>query len=170
MSRAVIKRRRKKMEAIFSDGFEPEFQVAPMADLLFVLLVFFMSITTTEVLRVDKEIRLPVAPNATDAKEKTSQVVLNVTWQSTARTGTIKIDEVPYQNPGQIAPTLQKRIKANPMTRVLIRADRSVEYGFIAEIMRVCAQNGIGNVTFSVITKEENPGGASVAINTQGGL
>jgi biopolymer transport protein ExbD len=158
------------MEAVFSDGFEPEFQVAPMADLLFVLLVFFMSITTTEVLRVDKDIRLPVAPNATDSGEKVSQIVLNVTWQSAARTGTIKIDEVPYQNPGQIAPTLKNRIKANPLTRVLIRADRSVEYGYISEIMKVCAQNGIGNVTFSVMTKEENPGDASVAINTQGGL
>jgi len=157
------------MEAVFSDGFEPEFQVAPMADLLFVLLVFFMSITTTEVLRVDKEIRLPVAPHATDAKEKASQIVLNVSWQATARTGTIKIDEIPYQNPGQIAPALQNRIKANPMTRVLIRADRNVEYGFIAEIMRVCAQNNIGNVTFSVMTKEDNPGETSVAINTKGG-
>ena len=42
------------------DG-EPEFQVAPMIDVLLVLLIFFMSITSAQVLKVDKNISLPVA-------------------------------------------------------------------------------------------------------------
>ena len=40
---------------------EPEFQVAPMIDVLLVLLIFFMSITSSQVLKVDKNISLPVA-------------------------------------------------------------------------------------------------------------
>ena len=39
---------------------EPEFQIAPMIDVLLVLLIFFMSITSAEVLKVDKNIVLPV--------------------------------------------------------------------------------------------------------------
>ena len=45
------------------DG-EPEFQIAPMIDVLLVLLVFFVMITSAEVLKVDKNIKLPVSPNA----------------------------------------------------------------------------------------------------------
>ncbi|MBA3608646.1 MAG: biopolymer transporter ExbD, partial [Chthoniobacterales bacterium] len=33
---------------------EPEFQVAPMIDVLLVILVFFMTITSTQVLKVDQ--------------------------------------------------------------------------------------------------------------------
>ena len=43
------------------DGDEPEFQIAPMIDVLLVLLIFFMSITTIQVVRVDRNIVLPVA-------------------------------------------------------------------------------------------------------------
>jgi biopolymer transport protein ExbD len=39
------------------DG-EPEFQIAPMIDVLLVLLIFFMSITSAQVLSIDKEIQL----------------------------------------------------------------------------------------------------------------
>ena len=43
------------------DGDEPEFQIAPMIDVLLVLLIFFMSITTLRVERMDKTVNLPVA-------------------------------------------------------------------------------------------------------------
>ena len=40
---------------------DPEFQIAPMIDILLVLLVFFMSISSTEVLQSNRDIQLPVA-------------------------------------------------------------------------------------------------------------
>ena len=43
---------------------EPDFQLAPMIDVLLVMLIFFMTITSAQVLRVDKNIQLPTAPNA----------------------------------------------------------------------------------------------------------
>ncbi|MGH8046170.1 MAG: ExbD/TolR family protein, partial [Chthoniobacterales bacterium] len=46
-----------------ADSGEPEFQVAPMIDVLLVLLVFFMMITSAQVLKVDQTIKLPVAKN-----------------------------------------------------------------------------------------------------------
>jgi len=43
---------------------EPEVQIAPMIDVLLVLLIFFMSITSAQVLKVDKSIELPISANA----------------------------------------------------------------------------------------------------------
>ena len=48
---------------------EPVFQVAPMVDVLLVLLIFFMSITSAQVLKVDKSITLPLA--ATPSRKTT---------------------------------------------------------------------------------------------------
>ena len=59
--------------AVVVESGEPEFQIAPMIDVLLVLLVFFMSITSAEVLKVDKNIRLPVSPNAKTARCRDGQ-------------------------------------------------------------------------------------------------
>ena len=61
------------------DG-EPEFQIAPMIDVLLVMLIFFMSITTTQVLKVDKAVQLPVAPNAIKRDQTRSEAIVNVRW------------------------------------------------------------------------------------------
>ena len=52
-----------------SESGEPEFQVAPMIDVLLTILVFFMTITSAQVLKVDKSIQLPIAK---DAQKKTT--------------------------------------------------------------------------------------------------
>ena len=48
---------------------EPEFQIAPMIDVLLVLLIFFMSITTAQVEAIDKDIKAIVNESAEFAKD-----------------------------------------------------------------------------------------------------
>jgi biopolymer transport protein ExbD len=154
---------KKRTNKAFESEPDPEFQVAPMADLLFVLLVFFMSITTTEVLRTDKSIDLPVAKDALENKVKSNQVVVNIGWNSGTRAGSIKVDDRPYPNASALIPMLKERINANPTTRVLVRADRLVEYALVSEIMEACSKANIANVTFSVMNQEVNkPRGTSL--------
>jgi biopolymer transport protein ExbD len=59
---------------------EPEFQVAPMIDVLLVLLIFFMSITTAQIEALDTSIKLPVAPDAKERKPDKNQRTVNVRW------------------------------------------------------------------------------------------
>ncbi len=142
---------------------EPEFQVAPMADVLFVLLIFFISITSTEVLRKDQGLVLPDANKATegDKKKNNGQVVINLAWFPMTRTSTISVDTKRYDDPGALVGMLQERLAGNPMVRVLIRADKDVEYSYVADVMRACANANIGNVTFAVLTgtSEDAPKG-----------
>ena len=49
---------------------EPEFQLAPMIDVLLTILIFFMTITSAQVRKVDKSIKVPAA---TDAPKKDNQ-------------------------------------------------------------------------------------------------
>ena len=145
------KRRQPEAEA------DPEFQIAPMIDILLVLLVFFMSISSTEVLQSNKDIRLPVAKEAKDAKENPGQIIVNLAYSPINNGVAISVNDKDYPAPGDLIPVLQNHIQKNPMVRVLIRADKDVRYATMKSLLEAVGKAGIANVTFSVVDKEEAP-------------
>jgi biopolymer transport protein ExbD len=143
------KERRNPQEA------EPEFQIAPMIDILLVLLVFFMSISSTEVLQKNNTISLPVAADGKDAsKNSPGQVIINISWVEVNNTGSIEISDQKFSNANQIVPQVKKAVSANPLARVLIRADKAVKWEYMKTVMKAVAQAGVANVTFSVVNKD----------------
>ena len=68
------------------------FQIAPMCDVLLVLLVFFISITATSALRSDRAIELPVGPNATKKATARSEALINVKWVPEKSAGVVEIE------------------------------------------------------------------------------
>src|SRR6266478_8227733 len=80
---------------------DPEFQIAPMIDILLVLLVFFMSIASTEVLQTNDQVKLPIAKDAKDSKKggDKGQAIVNVLWSPLNNVGAIDIDNKPYATP-----------------------------------------------------------------------
>ncbi len=132
---------------------DPEFQIAPMIDILLVLLVFFMSISTTEVLQSDAGINLPVAKDAKEAKDNPGQVIINIAYNAINNTTAITVQDVEY-GPAELVGLLQNQVAKNPLIRVLIRADRQVRYEFLRKVLESVGNAGVGNVTFSVVDKE----------------
>src|SRR5580765_6825860 len=105
---------------------DPEFQIAPMIDILLVLLVFFMSIATEQVLQVNKEVILPMAKEAKepDAKDKSkSELMLNLTWSDIGNTGSIIVDEKVI-DANALPDLIRRKKEINPDLRVIIRADK----------------------------------------------
>lgn len=148
-------RKRKKRRPVESEA-EPEFQIAPMIDILLVLLVFFMSISTTQVLQTNRNIRLAVAKDAKEAKDNPGQVIVNIAHNPLSDVTGISMKERDYPVAGDLIPVLQENIRANPMVRVLIRADRDVRYTVIKNVLEAVGRAGIANVTFSVVDKESS--------------
>jgi len=132
---------------------DPEFQIAPMIDILLVLLVFFMSISSTEVLQSNREIALAVAKEAKQPKKTPGQVIVNVSWLPLNNSGSIEVDSQKYPAPSDLVPKLRQELEKNPMTRVLVRVDRSARWSFEREILKAVGDSGITNVTFSVVDK-----------------
>ena len=156
MSDAAPKRGKKKRRQPEPEA-DPEFQIAPMIDILLVLLVFFMSISSTEVLQSNKDIRLPVAKDAKDAKENPGQIIVNLAYSPINNGVAISVNDKDYPSPGDLIPVLQNHIQKNPMVRVLIRADRDVRYATMKSMLEAVGKAGIANVTFSVVDKEAAP-------------
>jgi len=134
---------------------DPEFQIAPMIDILLVLLVFFMSISSTEILRVSKSISLAVAKDAKPPEQNPQgQIVVNVAWVPLHGKGSIQIDSVDYATPGDLIPKLNAEVQRNPLTNVLVRVDRNAPWGFEREVLKAIGDAGISSITFSVVDKE----------------
>ena len=148
------RRRRSREGAGAEGGMQPDFQVAPMADVLFVLLVFFMSITTVEVLRAGKGIDLPQALGGNRAAAAAHILTIDVGWDEGPAAALIRADNQPCAAPADLVPILAARLKADPALRVVIRADRAVEYASIAGIMQACRQAHVATVAFAVKGKE----------------
>jgi biopolymer transport protein ExbD len=146
-----VKRQRKRRR-VDQDG-DPEFQVAPMVDVLLVLMLFFMSITSTEVLKKDKNLHLADAKNAKpqDKKPKTNEIVVNIGWDGINSVAQFSMDGVPYASADALEGILASRHQQNPAGYVLIRADKDVEYSNVSDLMSACASAGIGTVTFAVL-------------------
>lgn len=132
---------------------DPEFQIAPMIDILLVLLVYFMLISSTEVLKKVGNIPLAVAKDAKQPKKTPGQVVVNVSWVAMNNLGSIEVDERKYASANDLIPLLRQELDKNPMVSVILRVDRSARYGYEREILKVIGDAGITNVTFSVVDK-----------------
>lgn len=160
MSDAAPRRGKKKRRQPEAEA-DPEFQIAPMIDILLVLLVFFMSISSTEVLQSNRDIKLPVAKEAKDAKENPGQIIVNLAFNQINNVASISVNEVDYASPADLVPMLQNHIQKNPMVRVLIRADKDVRYSAMKSLLEAVGKAGIANVTFSVVDKEAAPAASS---------
>ena len=142
---------------------DPEFQIAPMIDILLVLLVFFMSISTSEVLQVSQNVVLPVAKDAKKREKPNGEVMVNVLWSVFSNAGSIEIAEQKYERADQINGLLTAAVQAHPETRVVIRADRNVRYEYLRAVMVAAGKAGVGKVTFSVVDKDQKAPAAEPA-------
>ena len=74
-----MSRHGKKFSVHTAGGDEdPEFQVAPMVDVLLVLLMFFTATTTTEIKSQIADLTLPEAQDAKDREKGEGQFMVNI--------------------------------------------------------------------------------------------
>ncbi len=133
---------------------EPEFQIAPMIDVLLVLLIFFMSITTAQVAKIDKEIELPLAADAKQKKDKnlTNEAVLNIRWENAKQTAKLMYNDKEYHGEDLVAELEQKKAN-NPTYRVVIRGDKRLPAIEVQKVMAMIAQSGIDDISFSALNQ-----------------
>jgi biopolymer transport protein ExbD len=146
-----------------SESGEPEFQIAPMIDVLLVILIFFMTITSASVLKVDKTIDLPIAKDAQKKDNSRAETVVNVRWKDAERKAEFVYDDRVYRDANELVELLktakitgEKNITAgaNPAFRAVIRGDRDVPALYVSQAMNACAEAGISDISFSAVNKQ----------------
>jgi biopolymer transport protein ExbD len=134
-----------------------------MIDVLLVLLIFFMSITSAQVLKVDKAITLPVAANGIKKDNMRAEAIVNVRWEADKKKAVYTYDDKVFADLAKLTAALSDAKKAsdkagakgtNPEFRVVIRGDRGGNVRSVTRVMNAAAEAGIGDISFSTSNKE----------------
>jgi biopolymer transport protein ExbD len=144
---------------------EPDFQIAPMVDVLLVILIFFMVITSAQVLNVDKTIKLPIAAEAAKKDDSRSEAIVNVRWDAAANRPIFNFQDHLYGKGSDLLGPLKaaKQIGEaqaaakpgqNPEFRIVIRGDRDVPALFVSQVMDAAAEVGISDISFSTVNHD----------------
>jgi len=144
---------------------EPDFQIAPMVDVLLVILIFFMIITSAQVLNIDKTIKLPIAPEAVKKDDARAEAVVNVRWDPVSNRAVYNFQDRLYSKasdfvePLKAAKALGEKAAAekpgqNPEFRMVIRGDRDVPAIFVSQAMNSAAEAGISDISFSSVNHD----------------
>ena len=134
-----------------------------MIDVLLTILVFFMTITSAQVLKVDKSITLPIAKDAQKKDNSRAEAVINVRWHADTKKAGFVFDDRTYPQAAPLVEQLktakitgEKKITngANPTFRAVIRGDRDIPAIYVSQAMNACAEAGITDISFSAVNKE----------------
>ena len=113
--------------------FIPGIDATPMADIVFLLLIFFM-LSSTFIIQPGLKIKLPSA--VTSEVQLTRNIVLNITEE-----GYIFLDDAPT-NILELPSSLNAALSKQEEKVVIIKADESVRHGFIVKVMDVAKLSG----------------------------
>lgn len=121
---------------------QPTLPLAGMVDILFLLLVFFL---TASVFREDDkqiDISLPEAQSATAAQSKTP-IIVTVTDKSE-----VYIGGKLYQL-NEIGPIMKKLAEQFPNEMLVVRGDKGSPFGLAVQVMDLARSSGLRNISIA---------------------
>ncbi len=119
------------------------FQIAPMVDVLLVLLVFFIVTWNFALSENALDVTVPAASNAKESQAYVQQVVLNV-----REDGTISLNRKPITGEALQEKLTQLR-ELYPDQAVILRGDENADYKYIVNVLDICRAANIWNVAFA---------------------
>ena len=138
------------MASAGGSGSDPEFQVAPMIDVLLVLLIFFMSITTDQVAKIDRSISLPLAPEAKKREhDLQNETIVNVDWNAADNRSIVRLGSQPCDPLEQLAELVRPLKEANPKLKLIIRGDSDIPSLAIQKGIEQLATAGLDDISLS---------------------
>jgi biopolymer transport protein ExbD len=121
---------------------EVGFQLAPMIDMTFLLLVFFMVTTKISKEQIKVDIKLPTASNAVIPSDISERDIISIDGAGQYFVGQESVSKK------DLAEHLKKRLAAQPPLRIYVRADQKTPAKQIKELMRLASEAGAINVIF----------------------
>ena len=121
-----------------------EFQLAPMVDVVFLLLIFFIS--TMQLTQSERELNVlvPVAEEGADPQQSIGEIIINV-----RDNGEVVIDQV-VMNRTQLFNKLKRLASVYKNQAIRIRGDEKVKYQKIVDVISICQKAGIPNISFAI--------------------
>ncbi len=123
------------------------FQLAPMLDVVFLLLIFFVVTQKFILNEQDLKVKVPTAPKSTEeASRAIDEIIINAREENEELV--ITIDREVFTRE-KLSDMLKRMIAVNPNQPVRIRGDAEMSWQRMADVISTCSQAGVWNVSFS---------------------
>jgi len=133
---------------------EPDFQIAPMVDVVFVIMLFFMVMAGAVKVENELSTKLPGSAESSSATEFNDETIISISDE-----GEVSLNDEPFDTPEsadlpQLRATLM-RLKENADNAhqpaiVTIVSDAHAKYSRTIDVLNALAAAKITNVTFNV--------------------
>jgi biopolymer transport protein ExbD len=126
----------------------PVIQLAPLVDIAFWALMFFMIIAVFNQMEVQVNLKLPKSSTAIQSAQSAGKIVINIT-----REGRFIVNQKVYTS-NALAVTLRQVSKLFPNQQVIIRADELTYHKYVIQALDACARSNISDISFSTLRGE----------------
>ena len=126
-----------------------ELQLAPMLDVVFQLLIFFLVAFEFQRSELDMKVQVPSAQEGADPKRARGEIIVNVRENG----------EVVVENQTMTQQQLREKLtaiaKQHENQPIRLRVDAKCEYQTIVEVIDTCQKAGIWNISFATQRSKE---------------
>ncbi len=121
----------------------PGIQLAPLVDVLLLLLIFFLLTWNAARNENELDIKIPKASAATEKSAPIGDVIVNVKSD-----GSVVVNRRTLSGP-DLTSLLKGLVQLNPDQAVVIRGDEGGAYKYIVNVLNTCSEAGITNIAFA---------------------
>ena len=132
-----------------SNAQVPGFQMAPMIDVVFLLLCFFIASQLFSQWETEIDVTLPTASSGQVPERLPGEIIVNI-----LEDGNVIVNRQMLDADGLTA-LLQRIVDLFPGQPVVIRADKRTDYEHVIKVLDACRLCDIWNVSFATGTVEE---------------
>lgn len=125
------------------------FQIAPMVDIMFLLLIFFMAATIFAQWETKIGITVPTADSGYRGARQAGEIIINLDAD-----GVIVVNSV-EMSAERLADLLAQVAETFRDQPVIVRADAKTHHEKVIEILDICRRVDIWNVAFATLPSKE---------------
>ena len=125
-------------------------QLAPMIDVVFLLLIFFLVTWAFARFETELDVRVPVAKQGADPNRSVGEIIVNV-----RKDGSLVLEGQGI-TPAELLDRLTRVAAHYKDVAVILRGDRQTSYENIVNVLDLCRDAGIWNVAFATNRPESD--------------
>jgi len=129
---------------------ETGFQMAPMVDIVFLMLCFFVATQVFSTWETEINIKLPTAQTGRVPERLPGEIIINVLHD-----GRVVVNRQDVTDEKALAALLERLTEYFPGQPVLIRADKAVAYEHVVRVLDRCRQAEIWNISFATTASKD---------------
>lgn len=124
------------------------FQMAPMVDVVFLLLIFFLVTWNFARNETELDIVVPTAKEGSESRRSVGEIILNVKKDGSTILNRRSLSE------DELASALTRISSLYPDQAVILRGDINTDYATIVKVLDICRSANIWNVAFATSQPE----------------